>query len=261
MSTISRNGLAKRQPAAPPVKDVIALQVRPSEEESHPNETEEGHPLLIWDEDEQAADNYKALGDRLAKSNDLFRRPGYASGLLLLLNDGKHAVISKGAELAPVIVDRVRVEVWKGGKKKGSKIAAAHLNTMLGTETFLGQFRKVDLVTTTPAYLPDFTLTRPGLNEGDDQRILYVGPEPVIADSFDAINAFLDVMAFETEADRTNAVAGALTVLLRNHLPGGKPVLIVTANKSHAGKDTVISFAAGTGWIDLHLVPGNQLGT
>ena len=53
-------------------------------------------------------------------------------------------------------------------------------------------------------------------------------------------------MAFETEADRTNAVAGALTVLLRNHLPGGKPVLIVTANKSHAGKDTVITFAAGT---------------
>ena len=155
-------------------------------------------------------------------------------------------MICKGAELAPVIVDRVRVEVWKGGKKKGSKIAAAHLNTMLGTETFLGQFRKVDLVTTTPAYLPDFSLTLPGLNEGDDQRILYVGPEPVIADSFDAINAFLDVMAFETEADRTNAVAGALTVLLRNHLPGGKPVLLVTANKSQAGKDTLISFAAGT---------------
>ena len=119
-------------------------------------------------------------------------------------------MIAKGAELAPVIVDRVRVEVWKNGKRKGSKLAAAHLNTMLGTETFLGQFRRVDLVTTTPAYLPDFTLTRPGLNEGDGQRILYVGAEPVIADSFDAINAFLDVMAFETEADRTNAVAGAL---------------------------------------------------
>src|SRR5271157_2977626 len=246
MSTISRNGRARRQPPPTPVKDVIPLQVKPSEEESRPDETKEGHAVLIWDEDEQAADNYKALGDRLAKSNDLFRRPGYASGLLLLLNDGKHAEISKGAQLAPVIVDRVRVEVWKGGKKKGSKIAAAHLNTMLGTETSLGQFCKVDLVTTTPAYLPDFSLTLPGLNEGDDQRILYVGPEPVIADSFDAINAFLDVMAFETEADRTNAVAGALTVLLRNHLPGGKPVLLVTANKSQAGKDTLISFAAGT---------------
>ena len=81
------------------MRDVIALQVRPSEEESHPNETKEGHPLLIWDEDEQAADNYKALGDRLAKSNNLFRRPGYASGLLLLLDDGKHAVIPRGRNL------------------------------------------------------------------------------------------------------------------------------------------------------------------
>jgi hypothetical protein len=85
VSTISRNGLAKRQPAGPPVKDVIALPVKPSELENSPVETEDGQAFLIWDEDEQAADNYKALGDRLAKSNDLFRRPGYASGLLLLL--------------------------------------------------------------------------------------------------------------------------------------------------------------------------------
>ena len=211
-----------------------------------PPEPDDAQTVLHWDEDDQAADNYRKLGERLAQFSDLYRRPGYASGLLLLLEDGKHVVIAKGAELAPVIVDRVRVEVWKGGKKRGSRIAAAHLHTMLGTETFLGQFRRVDLVTTTPAYLPDFTLTRPGLNEGHGQRILYVGPEPLIADSLDSINAFLEVMSFQTEADRTNAVAGALTVLLRNHLPGGKPVLIVTANKCHAGKDTVISFAAGT---------------
>ena len=183
MNTISKNGLAKRKPAPPPVKDVIALPVKPSEEESQSPMRPKTGSLSHMGRGRQAADNYKALGDRLANCNDLFRRPGYASGLLLLLEDGKHVVISKGAELAPVIVDRVRVEVWKGGKKKGSKIAAAHLNTMLGTETFLGQFRRVDLVTTTPAYLPDFTLTRPGLNEGDGQRILYVGPEPVIADS------------------------------------------------------------------------------
>lgn len=69
--------------------------------------------------------------------------------------------------------------------------------------------------------------------------------EPVVSDSMDATNAFLDVMAFETEADHTNALAAALTVLLRNHWLGGKPILVVTANKSHAGKDTVISFAAG----------------
>ena len=147
------------------------------------------------------------LGERLAQFNNLYRRPGYANGLLLLLEDGKHVVIAKGADLAPVIVDRVRVLVFRGGKPKGSKIAAAHLNTMLTPETFLGQFRMVDQVTTTPVYLPDFTLTQPGLNEGGGQRILYVGEEPVVSDSMDAINAFLDVMPFESEADRTNAVA------------------------------------------------------
>jgi hypothetical protein len=211
-----------------------------------PQEPDNSRPLFIWDEDDQAADNYRRLGERLALFDDLYRRPGYANGLLLLLEDGKHAVIAKGAQLAPVIVDRVPVLVFRGGKPKGSRINTAHLNTMLASETFLGQFRRVDQVTKTPAYLPDFTLTRPGLNEGGGQRILYFGEEPLISDSMDATKAFLDVMAFDTEADRTNAVAGALTVLLRNHLLGGKPVLIVTANKSHAGKDTVISFASGT---------------
>jgi hypothetical protein len=211
-----------------------------------PPEPNDGQGVLIWDEDEQAADNYRRLGERLSQCNDLYRRPGYAGGLLLLLEDGKHAEITKGAQLAPVIVDRVPVLVFRGGKPKGSRINAAHLNTMLGSETFLGQFRRVDQVTKTPAYLPDFTLTRPGLNEGGGQRILYVGEEPLISDSMDATKAFLDVMAFDTEADRTNAVAGALTVLLRNHLLGGKPILVVTANKSHAGKDTVIDFAAIT---------------
>jgi hypothetical protein len=33
--------------------------------------------------------------------------------------------------------------------------------------------------------------------------------------------------------------------MLRNHWPGGKPVIVATATKSHAGKDTVITFAAG----------------
>jgi hypothetical protein len=59
----------------------------------------------------------------------------------------------------------------------------------------------------------------------------------------DTINAFLDAMDFDTNADRTNAVAAALTVLLRNHWLGGKPILNVTATKSHAGKDTIIAFA------------------
>jgi hypothetical protein len=52
-------------------------------------------------------------------------------------------------------------------------------------------------------------------------------------------------MDIASESDRTNTVAAALTVLLRDHWLGGKPVLLVTATKSHAGKDTVIAFASG----------------
>jgi hypothetical protein len=63
--------------------------------------------------------------------------------------------------------------------------------------------------------------------------------------SREAINAFLDVMGFASQSDRTNAVAGALTVMLRNHWPGGKPIVVATSTKSHGGKDTVLQFAAG----------------
>lgn len=241
MSTITSNGRARRQ-TDPDVISISRSNPKSVDDRPDPNKAQ---PLLIWDEDDQAAHNYRMLGDALARCGDLYRRPGYSSGLLLLLGVGKPTVIGKGADLAPVIVDRVPVMVFKGGKPKGSRINAAHLQTMLSSETFLGRFRKVDQVTNTPGYLPDFTLTRPGVNEGGGQRILYVGDEPVVSNLMDATRAFLDVMAFNSEADRTNAVAGALTVLLRNHWLGGKPILVVTANKSHAGKDTVISFAAG----------------
>jgi hypothetical protein len=40
-------------------------------------------------------------------------------------------------------------------------------------------------------------------------------------------------------------VAAALTVLLHNHWPGGKPVVLLTATKSHSGKDTVGDFICG----------------
>ena len=54
-------------------------------------------------------------------------------------------------------------------------------------------------------------------------------------DSMASITAFLDVMEFESRADRTNAVAAALTTLLRHHWLGEKPLYQITATKSHAG--------------------------
>lgn len=201
---------------------------------------------FIWDEDESAKKNYAALGQRLAEAGDLFRSPTYGNGLILMLPNGKNALITRGADLMPVIVDRVEVRVVRDGKPKGSKIDAAHLNSMLKSESFLGQFTAVDQISATPFFLPDFSISKPGFNDGGlDQRILYIGEQPVISNGLDTINSFLDVMAFETKADRTNAVAAALTVLLRNHWQGGKPIILATASKSHAGKDTVILFATG----------------
>lgn len=194
-----------------------------------------------WHDDKIAKLNYQALGRRLARSNDLFRSQQHGKGLLQLLPNGKHTTITKAAELLPVIVDRVKVLVVKGGKIKGSRINAADLNAMLRSELFLSEFKAVDRLTPVPLYLPDFTLTEPGLN-GD---ILYVGEEAVVSDEMDAVNSFLDVMDFESNADRTNAVAAALTATLHNHWLGGKPIVLVTATKSHAGKDTVILFASG----------------
>lgn len=201
---------------------------------------------LLWSEDDLPQANYAALGERLANVGDLFRAPGYGEGLLLVHPDGRHEVIRKGADLFPVIIDRIPVQVIKDGKAKGGCIPTAHLNAMLQSETFLAHFHVLDQITPTPRYLPDFSLTLPGYSDGGPgQRVLYAGSGFQVADSLDRINSFLGVMDFDSNADRTNTVAAALTVMLRNFWPGGKPVVVATATKSHAGKDTLISFAAG----------------
>ena len=203
-----------------------------------------GSELLIWDEDLPPQENYGRLGIRLAKCSDLFGRPGFREGLLLLTPDRKPFPITKGSDLAPVVVDRVPIVVVRDGKPRGGRFATAHLDTMLHSEKFLAPFRPIDRITAVPLYLPDFRLTEPGYNDGGPgHRILYVGDPPVASDSLKLITDFLDVMAFESNADRSNAVAAILTVLFHNHWLGGKPIIVVTATKSHAGKDTVILFA------------------
>ena len=228
-----------------PSSDVIKMSSVESQPKI-PEETPDNNGELIWNDDDPPAVNYNNLGQRLARSGDLYRGPKYGDGLILQHEDGTTVKIMKGADLAPVIVDRVLVRILKEGKAKGGQIAAAHLNAMLRSRMFLDHFLTVEYVTNTPMYLSNFSLTHPGYNDGDiGNRILYEGDQPAISDSLDHITAFLEVMDFESNADCTNAVAGLLTVALRNHWPGGKPILVVTATKSHAGKDTVIMFAAG----------------
>ena len=75
--------------------------------------------------------------------------------------------------------------------------------------------------------------------------MFFVGESAEPSDSMERINTFLGVMDFQTQSDRANAVAGLLTVALRHHWPGGKPIILATASKSHSGKDTVLDFIAG----------------
>ena len=214
----------------------------------HPPVLAQGNSYL-WNDDRSPVKNYFELGSMLNMSGDLYRHSNSASGLLLASSCPriKPRSIVKGTDLAPVIVDRVDVVVVKNGKLAGSTLPAGHLRTMLKAEVFLQRFPPLDLVTTKPMYSPSFALTAPGYNDGGlGNRIYYAGEAAKIDDSHAAIDQFLGVMAFATNADRTNAVGAALTVMLRNHWPGAKPLIPVTSTKSHGGKDTVIDFLCGT---------------
>jgi hypothetical protein len=154
--------------------------------------------------------------------------------------------VTTGALLGVVIKDRIPLGVFKSGKPKGDRLPAASLNDMVRAELFLTRFRPLDRVADRPEFYGDFRLTRTGFNDGGDgHRVYYPGPEPEVLRSRDAVDRFLDVMAFASNADRTNAVAAALTVLLRHYWPGEKPVVLITSTKSHGGKDTVLDFARG----------------
>jgi hypothetical protein len=203
--------------------------------------------VFIWSEDKAAIDNYVAFGQRLAAVGDLYRRPQYAGGLLLAIPGLPPIPILKGSTLAPVIADRVRIQVVKDGKPRGSRIPSAHLETMLSSEVFLQRLRVIDTVTSVPIYRADFTLAPPNYSDGGrGQRFFYLGASTTVVRSTKILSAFLNAMAFATPADRTNALAAAITVALHNLWPGAKPVISVTADKSHSGKDTIVAFAAGS---------------
>jgi hypothetical protein len=207
------------------------------------------HGVYDWFEDRPAVETYVQFGRSLARAGDLYRNSNYGGGLLLAaaLPHVPPTPISTAAALDPLVADRLRVRVLKEGKVKGTSVPTRHLKTMLGSEAFLQQFRPVDAVERNSRYDLHFALTRPGYNDdGYLSRVLHIGDEPWIEPDPDAIVRFLDVMQFASEADRTNAIGAGLTVLLRNHWPGGKPVLVVTSTKSHGGKETIVQFAAGT---------------
>ena len=201
---------------------------------------------FVWKVEAGARKNYRRLGERLARCDDLYRNGSDGLGLIQVLPKGKTRMLTKGSELAPVLADRVSMVVTKNGKVTSETPQSAHLSAMLRSEVFLSCFRPVDDVVRTPYYLDDFTSVPPGYHDaGPGKRILYVGPVPEISDGMATITAFLDVMEFATNSDRTNAVAAALTTLLRHRWLGEKPLCQITATKSHAGKGTISEFVRG----------------
>jgi hypothetical protein len=71
--------------------------------------------VLFCNEDDLPQINYQKLGVRLTNCDDLYRFPDYASWLLLVLNNGDHRRMTTAKALAPIIVDRVPVQVLRDG--------------------------------------------------------------------------------------------------------------------------------------------------
>ena len=184
--------------------------------------------------------NFHGLGNLLKSLNmGLYRHS--EGGLIQVDGDRSHRIMS-AKELGPLLIDNLRIRISKNGKYHSEKPSAAVLNDMLLSRCFLDNFVEVAEVVTTPIGLPDFQPSQPGWNNGG---ILHLGPVAASSVNMDAILRFLNVMHWQSASDRTNAVAALLTVPLRRHFAGGKPIVLVTANKSHAGKGTVVDFVRG----------------
>jgi hypothetical protein len=150
--------------------------------------------------------------------------------------------ITSAKELAPLLIDHVRISVTKNGKYHSERPSDSILNNMLASHSFLQNFKRVEHVVTTTAALSDHRPSSPGYNLGG---IFHLGASVATSKGLVHIDKFLNVMDWQSNADRTNAVAALLTVPYRHHFPGAKPLILVTANKSHAGKGTVIEFIRG----------------
>ena len=89
--------------------------------------------VLIFDDDAPPTETYPLLGSALARTAGIYRDPHYASGLMEASSSPlvPPRPIIKGSELAPVLVDRLRIQVVKGGKVTGSTIPIAKLGIML----------------------------------------------------------------------------------------------------------------------------------
>lgn len=199
-----------------------------------------GKPQYDWHIESGLDQNFHAIG-RLLASLDLHLYQHTESGLLLIDGD-RPRHLSTAADLGPFLIDHVKLAVFERGKYQRPLAPDGELNKMLRSRTFLDQFPVINEIVTTPVVMPDLATTQPGYNEGG---VFYLGPKVSPCEGLDAISTFLDVMDWQSNADRTNAVGALLTVPFRRHFPGGKPLILITATKSHSGKSTLVEFIRG----------------
>ena len=93
---------------------------------------------FTWIVENGAASNYRQLGERLAATGNLYRHHADGHALVQVLAGGKTRLIAKGKQLAPVIVDRVKMTVTKNGKTVSELPTAAHL----GLDAKVGGFSR-----------------------------------------------------------------------------------------------------------------------
>jgi hypothetical protein len=231
------------QPGVRGVSGVRAIDGTYNEDERVENpETD----LFIWSVERKTAENFRDLGRRLAESGGLYRNAEVGYGLIQVLPTGDSRLITKGKDICPIIVDQMHMQLVKAGKYAGDMPSSRHLDAMLHAESFLQEFMPLDAITRTPFYLADFSIVQPGFNRGrPGSQVYYVGEAPLCATRFERLEQFLSVMQFATNADRTNFVGAMLTMPLRRHWPGEKPLIFITSTRSHSGKGTLTECLRG----------------
>jgi hypothetical protein len=225
-----------------PVADSDSL---PEQGKVSPVADERDRINFIWDVGEHPGVQTEKLCQLLAETGEIFRAQ---DGCIMLLKPGEPPrVIDDAVKLEGFIRGKLSVKVIHNGKMKGCSIPAKDLTIFLKTPSLQELLPVVDLITDVVTYGEDWEITKPGYNDGGEGgRYFYTGDPINPAKEPKCIREFLSALCFKDKrADAANTVALALTVLLRHKFQGCKPFAAVMANRSHAGKDTVLDFSAG----------------
>ncbi len=230
-------------PTTTPTPTTAPTGTIPSSEPTPENAREQCSDV-VWEKTAAPARLTDLLCGRLALTERIFATP---EGNILRLETGRAPRrIADVTDLEAFIREHFTVCLLNKGKAAGNAVPDKDLKVLLRSPTLQRHLPKVDRVTDIATYTSRWTLTEPGYNDGPEgERYFYTGEKVIPNREPTRIRQFLAAMFFKSPADSTNALALALTIFLRFMWPGLKPFGAVTANKSHAGKDTVLDFASG----------------